>query len=81
MTDIATTLRGERMRPNYTGSHERPSHDEIARLAHQLYERRRDGHDVDDWLFAERVLTSTIASRERPRNVCESDQYRKGHRS
>ena len=31
---------------------ERPSRDEIARLAYHLYEthERRDGHDVDDWL-------------------------------
>jgi DUF2934 family protein len=38
-----------------TGGRERPSHDEIARLAYYFYERRgrRDGHDLDDWLSAE----------------------------
>jgi hypothetical protein len=42
-----------------TGGRDCPTHDEIARLAYQSYERRgrHDGHDVDDWLSAERILT------------------------
>jgi len=40
------------------GRRELPSRDEIARLAYELYDLRgrRDGHDVDDWLSAEREL-------------------------
>ncbi len=47
------------MLTKYTGGRELPSRDEIARLAYHLYEMhgRRDGHDVDDWLSAERELT------------------------
>jgi Protein of unknown function (DUF2934) len=43
----------------YTGGRERPSRDEIARLAYHFYETRGrpDGQDVDDWLSAERELT------------------------
>lgn len=35
-----------------------PSRDEIARRAYEVYERRgaEPGHDVDDWLQAEREL-------------------------
>ncbi len=59
ISDIAVTLTGERMMTKYTGGHERPSRNEIARLAYHFYEApgRRDGHDVDDWLSAERELT------------------------
>jgi Protein of unknown function (DUF2934) len=56
---IAATLTGERMMTRYTGGRERPSRDEIARLAYHFYETRgrRDGQDVDDWLSAEQELT------------------------
>ncbi len=58
LSEIAGTLTGERMMTGYTGGSERPSRDEIARLAYHFYETRgqRDGHDVDDWLSAERQL-------------------------
>jgi hypothetical protein len=58
IADIAVTLTGERMMTKYTGGNDRPSHDEIARLAYHFYETRgrRDGRDVDDWLSAEREL-------------------------
>jgi hypothetical protein len=38
---------------------DRPSHDAIARLAYHFYEERgyERGHDVQDWLAAERELT------------------------
>ena len=57
--DIAATLTGERMMGKYTGGRARPSREEIARRAYHFYENhgRRDGHDVDDWLSAERELT------------------------
>ena len=59
ISDIATALTGEQMMTKYTGGRERPSRDEIARLAYELYETRgrQDGHDVDDWLSAEGELT------------------------
>ena len=59
ISPVAATLTGERMMTKYTGGRERPSYDEIARLAYHFYEThgRRDGHDVDDWLAAERELT------------------------
>jgi hypothetical protein len=58
-SDIAQILTGEGMLTKYTGGFEPPSRDEIARLAYRFYETRgrRDGHDVDDWLAAERELT------------------------
>jgi hypothetical protein len=59
ISDIAVALTGARMMTKDTGGHERPSPDEIARLAYHFYETRgrRDRHDVDDWLSAERELT------------------------
>jgi hypothetical protein len=58
-SDIAAALTGEGMMTKYPGGSERPSADEIARLAYHLYETRgrQDGNDVDDWLTAERELT------------------------
>ena len=59
-SDFVAALTGERMMLKYTGGgRERPSRDEIARLAYRFYERRgsRDGNDVDDWLSAEQELT------------------------
>lgn len=58
-SDIEAALTGEGMMTKDTGDRERPSRDEIARLAYHLYEtrERRDGHDLDDWLSAERELT------------------------
>ena len=59
ISDIAANLTGERMMTKYTGGPERPSRNEIARLAYHFYETRgrRDGQDVDDWLAAEQELT------------------------
>ena len=37
--DIGAILTGERMLTKYTGDPERPSPDEIARLAYHLYEK------------------------------------------
>jgi hypothetical protein len=41
-----------------TGTPDRPTHDEIARLAYHLYEAngRREGRDLKDWLLAEQEL-------------------------
>jgi hypothetical protein len=59
LSEIAAALTGERMMTKHIGGGpEHPSRDEIARLAYHFYEARgrRDGQDVDDWLFAEREL-------------------------
>lgn len=57
--DIPGTVTGERMLAKHTGGRERPTRDEIARLAYHYYERRgrQEGHAADDWLSAERELT------------------------
>lgn len=59
LSNIAVRITGAGMMIKNTGGRERPSRDEIARLAYHFYERcgRRDGQDVDDWLSAERELT------------------------
>jgi Protein of unknown function (DUF2934) len=57
-SDIAARITGEGSIAKYTGGHDRPVRDEIARLAYHFYETRgrRDGQDIDDWLSAEREL-------------------------
>ena len=47
----------------YTGGPLRPTHEEIAQLAYDLYESRgrQDGHDVEDWLRAEEQLVQHYA--------------------
>jgi Protein of unknown function (DUF2934) len=52
------TLPFEELMTNPTGERARPTRNEIGRLAYHLYEMRgrRDGHDLDDWLSAERKL-------------------------
>ena len=58
-SNIAPILAGGGLMTKSTGTRERPSRDEIARLAYDFYETqgRRDGHDIDHWLSAERQLT------------------------
>lgn len=43
-------------------------HDEIARVAYELYLRRGcvKGHDSDDWLEAERIVMSRRSMRDMP---------------
>jgi hypothetical protein len=59
ISDITAALTGEGVMAKKTGDRERPSQDDIARLAYQLYERRGrlEGQDLDDWLSAEQELT------------------------
>ena len=59
ISDVAASLTGERTITKYTGGHASPSRQEIAELAYRFYEKRgrHHGHDVDDWLSAERELT------------------------
>ena len=59
-SDILAILTGERTMMKDTGGRERPSREEIGRLAYHFYENRGRGnnHDVDDWLAAEKELTN-----------------------
>ena len=58
LSDILSALSGERLLGKDTGTRERPTRDEVARLAYHFYEARgrQNGHAVDDWLSAEREL-------------------------
>jgi hypothetical protein len=58
--NITTALAGEQLMAKDTAGPERPSRDEIARLAYHFYERRGrcDGNDLADWLTAEQELTA-----------------------
>ena len=58
---VTSQAAGEWGMGTYTGA--RPTHDEIAQLAYRLYESRgrQDGHDVEDWLAAERELVRHYA--------------------
>jgi Protein of unknown function (DUF2934) len=59
LTDFITTvLIGRGRTEGFAGWQARPTNGEIARLAYHLYEARGrgDGHDVDDWVLAEREL-------------------------
>jgi hypothetical protein len=53
------TLTHQWLMCKYTGGRDRPSRDEIARLAYRFYEARgrQEGHEIDDWVSAERELT------------------------
>jgi len=50
---------GEPAVPPGATSPARPSQEKIARRAHEIYLARggREGHEIDDWLEAERELT------------------------
>jgi hypothetical protein len=65
---IAAALTHERMMLKYTGGRDRPSRDEIARLAYHFYESRggREGRALDDWLSAEQELTHHYRSGAEP---------------
>ena len=60
LADLAAMITGEHMMTKSTGDPEYPSQSKIARLAYALYEMngRQNGRDLDDWLSAERQLTS-----------------------
>ena len=65
VSDIAAIVTGEQMFAKNTSSRGRPSREDIARLAYQLYEARgrQEGQELDDWLSAEQQLTSRRRSR------------------
>ena len=57
-SDVIVAATGESVMEKNTGRRESPTRAEIARLAFFHYELngRKDGHDIDDWLLAEREL-------------------------
>jgi hypothetical protein len=59
ISELSAILTGDRMLGKDTGGLERPTREEISRLAYHRYEKRdrQDGQDVDDWLAAEQELT------------------------
>jgi hypothetical protein len=61
----------------------RPAHDQIAALAYQLFEEndRQDGHDVEHWLKAERLLTQNREASERQQTQAQQASQRNQQRS
>jgi hypothetical protein len=55
---LTARITGEGLVLKFTGGHDRPTREEIARLAFHFYERRgrKPGRDIDDWLMAEQEL-------------------------
>jgi len=55
---IVSDMTAETLMAKDTDVRERPTIDEVSRLAYHLYEQRgrQNGHDVEDWLVAEREL-------------------------
>jgi hypothetical protein len=61
---VSAAISGEGWIGKDTGGGTRPTRDEIARLAYNHYEVNglKDGHDLDDWLLAERELAHHYGS-------------------
>jgi hypothetical protein len=61
--------------PRPSGDSHQPGSDSIARAAYERYEARgrEDGHDVDDWLAAEREFTRGGSASEATTPSNESD--------
>ena len=77
VADIVTSDSvGERDKGTYTGGRAEPSHQEIAQLAYILYESRgrQDGHDVEDWLRAEKQLVRHYTRLRRAQKTNTSDR-------
>ena len=60
---IITATSGEGWMGKDTGGRQRPTRDEVARLAYDRYEvnGRKDGNDLEDWLLAEQELVRHYA--------------------
>ena len=61
--EILAAITGEGWTGIYTDGQQRPTRDEIARLAYHRYEvnGRKDGNDVEDWVLAEQELVHHYA--------------------
>jgi Protein of unknown function (DUF2934) len=79
-SEIVARVTGEGSLARYIGSGDGPTRDEIARLAYDLYEARgrRDGHDVDDWLFAEQELRGGTIGRGSTRSLSRNPEWLSG---
>jgi hypothetical protein len=55
---ITSYITDEKLMAKNIGPLEHPTHDEIAQSAYRMYEvrGRADGHDLEDWLMAEKEL-------------------------
>jgi Protein of unknown function (DUF2934) len=60
---IKAAITGDGWMGKDSAGRQRPTLDEIARLAYSRYEvnGRRTGYDIDDWLIAERQLAHDCA--------------------
>jgi hypothetical protein len=60
---IIAAITGEGWTEKDTGARQRPTRDEVARLAYDRYEvnGRKDGNDIGDWLLAEQELVHHYA--------------------
>jgi Protein of unknown function (DUF2934) len=60
---IVASVTGEGGMGKNTGGRQRPTRQEVARLAYDRYEAngRKDGNDIEDWLLAEQELVHHYA--------------------
>jgi hypothetical protein len=60
---IVAAITGAGWTATDTGGLDRPTRDEVARLAYNRYAAngRKDGNDIEDWLLAERELVHHYA--------------------
>jgi hypothetical protein len=60
---IIPSITGEGWTAKDTGGRQRPTRDEVAKLAYNRYEvnGRKDGNDIEDWLLAEHELAHHYA--------------------
>ena len=68
--DFAQTRSGNEARSGEPTEHGWPGDEEIRHRAYEIYERRgrEPGHDLDDWLMAEReLIEETASARKRAR--------------
>lgn len=60
---ILAAVTGEGWMAKNTGSRQRPTREEVARLAYDRYQAggRKDGNDIENWLLAEQELVHHYA--------------------
>ena len=66
LSDLTASGTAEQDLTEYNADAESASRAEIARLAYQFFEMRgrQDGHDLDDWLSAERAAHASLPVNE-----------------
>ena len=60
---IIAAITGDGFMGKDTGGRQRPTRDEVSKLAYNRYEvnGRKDGNDIEDWLLAEQELVHHYA--------------------